>query len=138
MVIDRIRSAVTDWIGKQGHDVCWYYPEIFGVIAQELGIKWTKPELPSRSDFEAGCLREQNMLYGKGKTMIEELSFTKLNPPERKRTYHFSDCKISIENVATVCVRPSGTHRLETQDGRKFIVNPGWMAVELDVDHWSF
>ena len=66
--------------------------------------------------------------------MAEELIFTKLDKPERKRTYHFPGHTITIENVVTVCVRLSGTHRLESADGRKWIINPGWSAIELDMD----
>jgi hypothetical protein len=69
--------------------------------------------------------------------MNNELSFAKLNPPERKRTYHFPSGKLSIENVTAICVRPSGTHRLETAEGRRWIITAGWLAVELDVDDWT-
>jgi hypothetical protein len=67
-----------------------------------------------------------------------DLNFTKLEPPERKRIYHFPGRSIVIENVVAVAVRPGGTHRLETADGRKWIVNPGWLAIELDMDAWTF
>lgn len=66
------------------------------------------------------------------------LEFTKLDPPERRRVYHFPGGKVEIENVAAVCVRSSGTHRIETADGKKYIVNPGWLAIELDMDGWTF
>jgi hypothetical protein len=58
--------------------------------------------------------------------------------PKRGRTYLFPSGKVAFENVVAVCVRPSGTHRLELADGRKVIVNPGWLAVELDMDEWTF
>lgn len=61
-----------------------------------------------------------------------------LNPPERKRTYHFPNAeKVVLENVTHLLVRPSGTHRLMTADGRKWIVPTGWLAVELDMDDWT-
>ncbi len=60
------------------------------------------------------------------------------SPPERKRTYHFPNGKLVIENVVAICVRPSGTHRLDSADGRKWIVSSGWIAIELDVDDWTF
>lgn len=62
---------------------------------------------------------------------------TKLEHIEKKRTYIFPSGKVELLNVTAICVRPSGTHRLETQDGRKWIVNPGWLAIELDVQDWT-
>jgi hypothetical protein len=56
---------------------------------------------------------------------------------EQKRTYHFSDGKLVIENVVKFAM-PGSTHRLETADGRKFIVKNNWQAIELDVPEWSF
>ncbi len=61
-----------------------------------------------------------------------------LNHVERSRTYHFPDGKtLTLKDVTHLLVRPSGTHRLMTKDGRKWIVPPGWLAVELDVDDWT-
>lgn len=61
-----------------------------------------------------------------------------LTPPERRRTYHFPNGgKVVLENVTHLLVRPSGTHRLVTSDGRKWIVPTGWVAIELDVDEWT-
>jgi hypothetical protein len=76
------------------------------------------------------------------KPMPESLplsNFTPLMPPERKRTYHFpGGQQIALENVTAILVRPSGTHRLETADGRRWIVPPGWLAIELEMDSWTF
>lgn len=69
---------------------------------------------------------------------MDKPEFTKLDPPERKRTYHFPGRSLTVENVSAICVRPSGTHRLETADGKKFIVAPGWLMIELDMDAWTF
>lgn len=61
-----------------------------------------------------------------------------LNPPERARTYHFpTGGKVTLNNVTHLLSRPSGTHRLMTADGRKWIVPAGWVAIELDVDEWT-
>ena len=52
--------------------------------------------------------------------------------------YHYAGGHtITLKNVTGLCVRPSGTHRLETADGRKWIVPPGWLAIELDMDAWT-
>jgi hypothetical protein len=62
----------------------------------------------------------------------------RLETPERSRTYHFGTVAVSVKNVVAVCVRPSGTHRLESADGRKWLVPAGWNLLELDVDEWTF
>ena len=68
------------------------------------------------------------------------MEFVKIDPPEPKRTYLFPGGeRVTVENVCAVCVRPSGGHRLETTDGRKWIIAPGWLAVELQgVAAWTF
>lgn len=61
-----------------------------------------------------------------------------LNPAERSRTYHYADgATLSYKNVTRVKVSESGNHYIEA-DGVKAIVAPGWRAVELDVDTWTF
>lgn len=69
---------------------------------------------------------------------MNELQFQKIDPPEVCRTYHFANGKFAISGIVSVCVRPSGTHRLETSDGRKYIVPAGWLAIELEVPNWTF
>lgn len=64
--------------------------------------------------------------------------FVRLAETEKSRTYHYAGHSLTIQNVTAVCVRSSGTHRLETADGRKWIVNAGWLAIELDVPEWTF
>jgi hypothetical protein len=57
---------------------------------------------------------------------------------EESRTYHYRDgVSISIKGVVGLCVRPSGNHRLETSDGRKWIIPDGWVAIELQATSWS-
>lgn len=75
--------------------------------------------------------------------MPEAIEMVKLSAPERSRTYVFAIkgggfVNVNLMNVVAVCVRPSGTHRLETANGRKHIVPPGWLRIELDVDEWTF
>jgi hypothetical protein len=55
---------------------------------------------------------------------------------EQTRIYHFGNGTIRIPGVVRFAVVNS-THRLETSDGRKFIIPPGWMAIELDAENWS-
>lgn len=71
--------------------------------------------------------------------MQEKIEMQALSPPEKSRTYHFPGGEmLRLENVVAVCVRSSGTHRLETGDGRKWIVPTGWIGIELEVDTWTF
>lgn len=71
--------------------------------------------------------------------MKQELEFVILEKLERMRTYIYKDgFNLEIKNVISVSVRPSGSHRLETSDGEKWIVLPGFIAIKLDVDEWTF
>lgn len=64
-----------------------------------------------------------------------------LTPPERSRTYHhvnFPGGKLTLKFVTHFLAKPSGTHRLQTNDGKKWIVDPAkGFAIELDVDAWT-
>lgn len=62
---------------------------------------------------------------------------------EQRRVYSYLSggelYVIEIENVTHIEVRPSGKHRLETSDGRKMFVAPGWISLEIDSeDDWKF
>ena len=59
---------------------------------------------------------------------------------ETSRTYYFPYTKrdrqkvvvpLTIENVVELYVRPSGTHRLKTADGRLHIVPIGWLSIDI-------
>lgn len=53
------------------------------------------------------------------------------------REYVFANGKVRIENVTELCIRPSGNHRLNTADGRKFVIPVGWLAIEVGAAEWS-
>lgn len=55
---------------------------------------------------------------------------------EQARTYHFPDGKLRIERVVRIAI-PGTTHRLETADGKKYIVRCGWHAIELEMEGWT-
>lgn len=62
--VDDVKEVVQRFVDKQGHDRCWYYPELFNELALLLGITPTvDPALPSRQEFEKGCHRYQNEEY---------------------------------------------------------------------------
>ena len=60
---------------------------------------------------------------------------------EAARIYVFrvgkDTAEFRVEGVTRICVRPSGTHRLETASGRKFIIPAGWIALEIVAAEWS-
>jgi len=59
-----VRQIVQSWLDKQGHDRCWYYPEIFTELARALNLRGVKPpQLPSLAEFKAGCERYQREQY---------------------------------------------------------------------------
>lgn len=69
--------------------------------------------------------------------MNEKLNFKDVEG-EKSRTYIFpGDHVLRVEEVARLCVRPSGTHRLELASGRKLIVPPRWIAIEIEAREWS-
>ena len=62
----RVRRLVQDWLDKQGHDRCWYYPEIFTELARALDLQHIvlkPPQLPTLAEFKAGCERFQREQY---------------------------------------------------------------------------
>ncbi len=70
--------------------------------------------------------------------LMEAINWTVLDKPERRRVYVFpGDVRIEFENVTKIEVRDSGKHRIETADGAKAFVAPGWYAILLDVDEWT-
>ena len=70
------KKIIQEWVDKQGHDRCWYYPELFKQLVNifKLSPK-VEPKLPPREEFELGCKRYQKQEYenmnDKGFTVIE-------------------------------------------------------------------
>lgn len=67
--------------------------------------------------------------------------WVELNPPERERRYIYAgvSSELVYKNVRRIKVSESGNHYIEA-DGVNghAIVAPGWRAIELDVDSWTF
>jgi hypothetical protein len=62
--MERLRTVVQVWLDNQVHDRCWYYPDLFNVIASNIGIEANAPaHLPPRAEFEDGCRRYQCEQY---------------------------------------------------------------------------
>lgn len=69
---------------------------------------------------------------------MTDIKWTELNPPEKLRVYHFPNGeKLELANVTKLEVRTSGKHRIETADGRKLFVSPGWLWIEIDTEKWT-
>lgn len=66
---------------------------------------------------------------------MDKLEFIEIKG-ERSRVYTFPGQTVRVENVVKLCVRPSGTHRLETASGQKFIIAPSWLSIAIDADAW--
>ena len=65
--------------------------------------------------------------------------FVELSTPETLRVYRFPDGNsVELRDVTRIAVSDSGTHRLETQDGRKHIIPAGWNHIELETASWTF
>jgi hypothetical protein len=68
---------------------------------------------------------------------MDDLKFNVISPPEKSRTYIFPAGSITVLGVSGVCVRPSGTHRLECSDGARWIIPAGWLGIKLDIADWT-
>lgn len=66
-----------------------------------------------------------------------ELKFTPVKG-ERSRRYTFARGEVVVNNVVKLCVRPSGNHRLEDKDGKKYIIKGDWLSIEIDAESWDF
>ncbi len=73
LILWRARLVLSFWIRQQGHERCWYYPDIFKRLCGLflVNTKFTKG-LPSRKEFENGCLRYQNEEYGEPVITVKE------------------------------------------------------------------
>ena len=70
---------------------------------------------------------------------MDEIKWTELTPFENSRTYHFPGGEaVKFEHVSRIEVRESGKHRIETAEGRKAFVAPGWLWLEIEAEKWTF
>ncbi len=62
--MERVYDIVQGYVDRQGHDRCWYLPELFDALAKELDISARHPaELPSIEEFCRGCAKYQATQY---------------------------------------------------------------------------
>ncbi|MBS3147467.1 hypothetical protein J4219_01130 [Candidatus Woesearchaeota archaeon] len=58
--LEEVKVIIQAWLDKQGHDRCWYYPDLFRELAGLLDISASKePGLPPLDEFKKGCERYQ-------------------------------------------------------------------------------
>lgn len=74
--VSQAEMLLKGWVEKQGHDQCWFYPEIFRQLCSTFGITAPDPGLPPRAEFRKGCLKYESEVYGRltpiGELMAEE------------------------------------------------------------------
>ena len=69
--------------------------------------------------------------------MSEKPEFRKVK--KQNRTYMFpGGHRVDLKDVVSINVSKSGTHRLNTEDGKKHIVPPGWIHIEFEAEDWTF
>ncbi len=62
---EKVKALLVEWKNKQGHDGCWYYPELFRQMAAVLEVDVALTPTISRQEFMGGCNRFQDEVYGK-------------------------------------------------------------------------
>jgi hypothetical protein len=67
----------------------------------------------------------------------EALVLQELFPMEKSRTYHFRRGSVTLNNVTHFLARSSGTHRLQTKDGKLHIISKGWLHIEIDAESFT-
>ena len=62
--LHKAKAVIQIWLDKQGHDRCWYYPDLFNELAKILDVKPSKgPSLPPLEEFKKGCEKYQKEEY---------------------------------------------------------------------------
>ena len=57
---ERAKTIIQEWVDKQGHERCWYYPEMFRELANLFEVEAKNaPSLPPLAEFKRGCERYQ-------------------------------------------------------------------------------
>jgi len=73
---------------------------------------------------------------------VDKPKFVKVK--KQDRTYIYLDGKITFQNIVSMNVSKSGTHRLnssekfESGNTKKYVVLTGFKAIEFDAKDWTF
>lgn len=57
-------KILKEWVAKTGHESCWFYADLFNKLCDLYDIDRPNQQLPSRQEFEEGCKKYQDELYG--------------------------------------------------------------------------
>lgn len=58
------RLVLQAWADEQGHNKCWYYPDVFSELCRVLDVESkTDPKLPPREEFMQCCAEYAADLY---------------------------------------------------------------------------
>jgi len=64
--------------------------------------------------------------------MIQNIEGILTQVEENERIYSFpGNWHVNLKDVVELLVRPSGTHRLKTKDGRMHIIPTGWIHIDI-------
>lgn len=64
-LLNEAKRILQTWLDKQGHDRCWYYPDLFQELVKLFGLEASKPAgLPPLAEFREGCKRYKAEEYG--------------------------------------------------------------------------
>lgn len=55
----KLRNAVRAHRDSSGHNLCWYHPDMWGLLPEQSGVKPNVPEWPV---FLRGCLKYRQSL----------------------------------------------------------------------------
>ena len=65
------KQIVQEWADMQGHDRCWWHPDLFKRLAKVFDIEPSRdPELPPLKEFKKGCEQYQQEQYRIKKMLI--------------------------------------------------------------------
>jgi hypothetical protein len=86
--------------------------------------------------LEEERMRREATLSHQTPPQVAKPSFIKVQ--EQDRTYHFPHGKVTLMGIDSINVSKSGTHRINTIDGKKHIIPPGWLHIEFNAPEWTF
>jgi hypothetical protein len=52
--VKRLRAGVREHRDSSGQDLCWHHPALWGLLPEKTD---PQPQVPSRPEFMAGCIR---------------------------------------------------------------------------------
>jgi hypothetical protein len=65
---EQAKMLLQQWLDKQGHERCWYYPEIFRSLTALFELQpGVELGLPPEKEFEDGCTRFRQEEYGQAR-----------------------------------------------------------------------